>query len=235
MAPGVTFTPTYCVGTAIIPPTITTPVGGSTYNWYSDISLSTLVATGSSPTNLQLDFSSASANMKTVYVTETINASNCTSPSTVVILTVDAIPSAPTVTSPVAYCEGETAVALTATGSNLLWYTVLVGGIGNATAPTPSTAVVGTTNYFVSQTVSGCESPRAQIDVIVNATPTAPTVASPVTYCEGATAIALTATGSNLLWYTLSVGGVGSAIASNSLDCSCWYYELFRKPDSKWL
>jgi len=75
----------------------------------------------------------------------------------------------PTVTTPVTYCVGDAAAALTATGTNLLWYTVSTGGVGSAIAPTPSTAVAGTTNYYVSQTVGGCESPRVQISVVVNA------------------------------------------------------------------
>ena len=73
-------------------------------------------------------------------------------------------PAAPTVTSPVNYCQNSTASPLTATGSNLLWYTVPTGGTGSPTAPTPSTTSVGTTSYYVSQTV-GCEGPRAQIVV----------------------------------------------------------------------
>jgi hypothetical protein len=77
-------------------------------------------------------------------------------------------PAAPTVVSPVNYCLNATAVPLTATGSNLLWYTTATGGTGSSTAPTPSTSVTGTTSYYVSQTV-GCEGPRAQIDVVVYA------------------------------------------------------------------
>ena len=75
-------------------------------------------------------------------------------------------PAAPSVTTPVTYCLNATAIPLTATGSNLLWYTTPTGGTGSPTAPTPSTASVGTTSYYVSQTV-GCEGPRARIDVIV--------------------------------------------------------------------
>lgn len=77
-------------------------------------------------------------------------------------------PAAPGVTSPVNYCLNATASPLTATGSNLLWYTTPTGGTGSSTAPTPSTTTAGTTSYYVSQTI-GCESPRAQIDVIVYA------------------------------------------------------------------
>ncbi|MFC5683934.1 MBG domain-containing protein, partial [Flavobacterium sp. MAHUQ-51] len=74
---------------------------------------------------------------------------------------------APVVTSPVTYCQGATATALTATGSNLLWYTTETEGIGSTTPPTPSTTSIGTTSYYVSQSTE-CESTRAKIDVVIN-------------------------------------------------------------------
>jgi hypothetical protein len=55
---------------------------------------------------------------------------------------------------------------LSATGSNLLWYTSATGGTGVATPPVPSTELTGTTSYYVSQTYH-CESPRSEIVVIV--------------------------------------------------------------------
>ncbi len=123
-------------------------------------------------------------------------------------------PDAPVVNTPVNYYVGETAVPLTATGTNLLWYTAPAGGTGNPVAPTPNTSVPGTTSYYVSQTVDGCESPRAQIVVIVaypNVPP--PVVTSPIYYEQGAVAVPLTAIGENLLWYTTPTGGTGSPVA----------------------
>ncbi len=76
----------------------------------------------------------------------------------------------PVVISPVTYCQGETALQLTATGVSLLWYSTQSGGTGSSIAPTPSTLSGGTTSYFVSST-DPCEGPRAQIDVVVNKTP----------------------------------------------------------------
>ncbi|MCC6283595.1 MAG: hypothetical protein IT262_23520, partial [Saprospiraceae bacterium] len=68
--------------------------------------------------------------------------------------TITALPESPvpTVTSPVLYCQGDVATPLTANGVNLLWYTSLADPTGDATAPTPSTASVGNTSYYVSQT-----------------------------------------------------------------------------------
>ncbi|MBU2997579.1 DUF11 domain-containing protein, partial [Cellulophaga baltica] len=128
-------------------------------------------------------------------------------------ITQNALPSAPTV-SDVEYCQNDTASALTAGGTNLLWYTTATGGIGSSTAPTPSTATVGDTSYYVSQTnANGCEGPRSEIIVTINSLPTAPSVTSPVVYCQNDTASALTAGGTNLLWYTTATGGTGSSTA----------------------
>ena len=86
------------------------------------------------------------------------------------VTTGSVVPSAPTVTSPVAYAQGATPTALTATtgGTGLLWYTVSTGGTGSTSAPTPSTSTVGSTSYWVSSTnANGCESTRTQITVTV--------------------------------------------------------------------
>ena len=133
----------------------------------------------------------------------------------------------PPQTDTVTYCQNALAVPLIATGTNLLWYTAATGGTGNASAPTPLTTSPGTTIWYVSQTLSGLESPRSPLVVIVHPTPVVPGVSSPVTYCQGVAATALTATGTNLLWYTAQTGGIGSATApipSTTTPGSTIYY-----------
>jgi len=147
--------------------------------------------------------------------------------SSLLAIVVNTAPSAPVITSPISYCQNATASPLSATGTNLLWYTSSTGGTGSSTAPTPSTSIVGTTSYYISQTVSGCEGPRATINVDVIALPSAPAVTTPVAYCQNAIASQLSATGTNLLWYTTSTGGTGSSIAptpSTSIVGTSSYY-----------
>ncbi|MBO7055794.1 MAG: hypothetical protein J6W37_10550 [Bacteroidales bacterium] len=93
-------------------------------------------------------------------------------------------PPKPTVSSPVTYCQGATATALTATGTALKWYTSETGGTAQNSI-TPSTSAAGTTTYYVSQTENDCESPRAAINVVVNPKPSTPTVTAPTAVCEG--------------------------------------------------
>jgi len=88
--------------------------------------------------------------------------------------------------SAISYCQGGSANPLTATvtnGNTLQWYgTAATGGTASGTAPTPSTADVGTLVYYVSQknTTTACEGPRASIEVTVNLVPSAPTISRDV-------------------------------------------------------
>ncbi len=79
--------------------------------------------------------------------------------------------SPPTVISPVYLCQNSVAVPLTATpsgGGTLTWYAGLTGGSALPAAPTPSTTTVGSTTYYVTETVAGVESnPRTPIVVNV--------------------------------------------------------------------
>ena len=126
-------------------------------------------------------------------------------------VTILAFPDPPLVRD-TSYCQNENATALTAEGSNLLWYTTETGGVGSGTAPTPITNTVGIQEFWVAQSVNGCESDRSKITVTVNPLPTVPIVMD-TSYCHNATAIALTAQGSNLLWYPVATGGIGSGTA----------------------
>lgn len=77
---------------------------------------------------------------------------------------------APTVITPIYYCQNSPAIALTvtpATGTTLKWYTVATGGTASTTSPTPLTTAVGNTTYYVSQTNGICESIRVPIVVTV--------------------------------------------------------------------
>jgi hypothetical protein len=157
------------------------------------------------------------------YVSQRSTLAGCNGESTRarIRVTVNAIPSLPSVSN-INYCEGTMASPLTATattGHTLQWYgTNSIGGIATTTAPTPSTVIVGTTTYYVSQkhNTTGCEGARASILVTIRSTPAAPGV-SDISYCQNATATPLTATadaGHTLLWYgTNATGGTSSTTA----------------------
>lgn len=198
-APTVNTPIAYCVGATATALSAT----GTALKWYTVSTAGTSSSTAPIPTTTV-------AGAQNYWVSQTVNG--CESPRSQIVVNVNQT-AAPTVSSPVNYCQGATAVALTATGTSLKWYTVATSGTGSSTAPTPTTTATGTQNYWVSQTLNGCEGSRAQIVVNIGTATAAPSVTSPVNYCQGATAVALTATGSNLLWYTTQTTGTGSTVA----------------------
>lgn len=101
-------------------------------------------------------------------------------------------PEKPTVESPITYCQNDSSLPLTAIGTNLKWYNAEIGGNAATEAPTPDTKEVGTTKYYVSQTVNSQESERAVIEVEVLPTPTV-TLNIPKEVCISSAPLTLTA------------------------------------------
>ncbi len=95
-----------------------------------------------------------------------------------------------------------TAVSLTATGNSVRWYSGAGAFLASGNPYSPPTAQAGSSSYFASQTVGGCEGPRGQVVVTVTAKSAQP-VATPPAYCQGVAGQPVTAyvTGSNLKWY----------------------------------
>lgn len=131
--------------------TALTATGGTLYAWSNSVATATNTV---NPTT-------------TTTYTVTVTDNNKCSASDAVVVTVNQSPSAPSVVSPVNYAVGASATVLTATGTSLKWYSNTTGSALNG-APTPSTATVGTTSYYVSQSQNSCESELAKIDVVVS-------------------------------------------------------------------
>ena len=205
---------TYCVGSTSSTLTATA-LSGNSLRWYGTS------ATGGTASSTAPTLSTTTAGTLNYYVSQITTASGCESPRSNLGVTINVLPSAPSVTN-ATYCVGSTASALSATatsGNTLSWYGLnATGGTASTSAPVPSTSAAGTLNYYVSQiaTATGCESPRTSLGVTINALPSAPSVTS-ATFCVGSTASALSATatsGNTLKWYGLNAtGGTASTSA----------------------
>lgn len=187
--------------------------GGSAYKWTwtpgTGLDADSLISSGSLPPDGGAFGDSVSITVtgpRTYHVTGT---SLCDTQN--LIFYVDTInfsvpPYAPT---PVKYCQGATAAALTASGASgaiVLWSTA-IGGPETTTAPTPSTAAAGTVRYYVrQQNTAGCFSQYAYVDVITIAKPEPPVVRD-TTYCFGAKSVPVTAVGTNIQWFDALTGG----------------------------
>ncbi|MES2431639.1 MAG: gliding motility-associated C-terminal domain-containing protein [Bacteroidota bacterium] len=201
LAPSVNGTPICGSGTITL---TATRSGAATdvLKWYSDAALSTEIATGTSYTTPTL------TNSTDYYVTET-DLSTCTSAATKVTATINTVPSAPIAGTPVSRCgTGSVTVNASASGAGtniLKWYSnaglTTQVSTGNSYV-TPS--ITTTTNYYVTETtVAGCVSTSATtVTATVNQTPSAPIVSN-IGYCQNAVAVPVTASGNNLMWYTL--------------------------------
>jgi gliding motility-associated-like protein len=163
------------------------------------------------------------AGTTTYYFSESNGA--CESSRTSVNVVVNALPSPPSTTDSIVYCQNQVATALTPNGTSFLWYTTPSGGIGTTIAPVPSTIVTGVTTYYVSQTQNNCESNRDSVKVIVNTGFSAP-AASGATYCQNASASSLLPNGTGYNWYLASTGGTpqSSVIPTTSIIGTITYY-----------
>lgn len=175
---------------------------GQNLRWYTSSTGGTGSSTAPTP-------STTNTGITTYYVSQIVNG--CESDRDSIKVEIKPLPAAPQGLD-VSYCQFDNATQLLAAGNSLRWYTVPTGGTGTVNAPIPSTAVADTFNWYVSQTLNGCEGPRDTVTVIVKPQPARPSVSN-LEYCLGVTALPLTANGQNLRWYTSSTGGSGSTSA----------------------
>ena len=191
--PTITGTTVYCAGSTATPFTVT----GTSILWYA-------ADTGGVGSSTPSTIVTATPGTYTYYVSQTVGG--CTSARDSIRVTVNAVPPAPTMTAgQLTYCQYDSFVAFAISGTNVLWYTT-PGGASTSTAPVISTSTSGTYNYYVTQTVSGCESLPLHLLVTVNPKPAAPVPVSP-SYCQFVASVPITSTGSNLTWYGPGVTG----------------------------
>lgn len=177
-------------------------VTGNNLKWYT-------VAIGGTSSTTTPSFNLNIPDTINRWVSQTLNS--CEGPRSQLNITIRATPTAPD-TKNIDTCQRAGFYALTAIGSNLKWYTVATGGIGSTTAPSFDLDVLDTTSRWVSQTLNGCEGPRAQINIAVRLTLPAPLTRN-IDTCQRIATHTLTATGSNLKWYTTATGGATSTLA----------------------
>lgn len=130
--------------------------GALTYTWSPAVGLS--ATTGSVVI--------AGPTASTTYTITGTDGNNCSSTVTDPVLVTPLSPP-PVVVSPVKYCLNATASPLTATGTNLEWYTNAPSDTGSVMAPTPSTSAPGSQWYYVCQNSDGCEGPKDSIEVVI--------------------------------------------------------------------
>ena len=206
-----------CEGGTI--PSLTTT--GTSPTWYSDALLQNEVGSGTSYNTGLTD-----AGSYTFYVTQTVGG--CTSSATTVDLAINSTPTAP-FGNDETVCQGETVPDLFASGGSITWYSN--SGLTNQveTGPSYATGITnsGTHNFYATITDGNCEGPSKKITLQINAKPSAPS-ASNQSATEGGTIPNLTATGTNITWYS-NIGlttqvGTGNSFATGQTAAATYTY-----------
>lgn len=150
----------YCLNEQFEPVT----VNGTNPKWY-------YVPAGGSPVPVTPTINTSSPNTLIYYVSQT-DIYGCESRErTLVRFRAAPQPAPPIVNTPVYYCEEDEPDQLTAIGDTLRWYYFENGGVPTQIAPTPNTSTNDAYDYFVTQTIDGCESERSKIQVFVTFRP----------------------------------------------------------------
>lgn len=130
------------------------------------------------------------------YTLTVTNSGGCsTSKSIAVTVNETSVPLAEAQT----FCGIATVADLQATGENLIWYNSDLDVL-------ESTSTLASGNYFVSQTLNGCESEPTEVLVTIKEIPSAPAVPNQV-YCSSTIVANLQGTGNMLKWYLEPTGG----------------------------
>jgi len=194
----------FCLNDPFTPVTV---IGSAPFNYY-------YTQTGGSPLPFVPYFNTTTANEADFWVSQTVNG--CPSPRTNIHYRAAPKPNAPIVTTPIYYCENSTASQLSANGQKpLKWYYQPTGGIPSQVAPTPNTTKLDSFQYYVTQTVDGCESDRSRIDVVVARKPNGLILPSRTEICQGD---------------TVMLGYYGSAFPTSGYN---WNYPSDAVPMSK--
>ncbi len=204
---------------------VNNPTSGATYFWYSSPNSSNPIFSGT-------NFNTPSLTQTTTYYVEGIS-NLCTTERIAITLTVNPIPTAPTISNQTV-CSGLSA-SLTPTapsGATFVWYNQATGGTPISSGTTFVTPPLSSnTTYFVESVLNGCTSAtRRQVNITIVNTPNPPNVNNP-TICSGRTTT-LNASGGGsgaiYIWFSQNPGGIpihtGNSFTTPALNNTTQYF-----------
>ncbi|WP_207431988.1 gliding motility-associated C-terminal domain-containing protein [Sabulibacter ruber] len=182
VVPGVTI----CSGTKA---TLKAEGNAPLYRWYASATATTPLATGAT-------FTTPTLTATTKYYVEAALNASCANPTrTLVTVTVQPLPTPPTVAD-LTTCSGSNAIIkATTTAGKVYWYATATGGDTLATGSTFTTPALTATTTYYAATLSpqGCfSSTRKAVKVTVVPVITGNNISAPQTLCIGGTAATLT-------------------------------------------
>ncbi|MFC2138470.1 FISUMP domain-containing protein [Bacteroidota bacterium] len=183
----------------------------------------TITATGTAPLEYSIDNGnsfSASTTFSPLtrgnYATIVKNGYGCLAYGDTITISSSDAPGAPVVSNDTSYCDGDQPDNITATATgDITWYSdvLLTTVLSQSSSITPSNSI-GTTIYYATQTVNGCESASSEVDVTINPIPDAPDVTDNYS-CPGDNNTSVSASGTEIRWY--SDAGLSSFLQLGSI------------------
>ena len=160
------------------------------------------------------------------YLYEVKAESNDITDTKSVTVIVNPLPNAPVSSGNITECESspiqtlDANNAITSSGT-ITWYDAMTGG---NVVSNPTLNSIGSTTYYAEYSNGTCTSTRTAVTLTLNSVPTVPTGASEQKFCSSGnpTITNLTATGTNIQWYTSATGG--TALANTTPLTTNTYY-----------
>lgn len=148
---------------------------------------------------------------ETTYFRAIVSNGACASAnSATAVITLNAVPAL--ITQPQTFCNEGLVSDLFPSGAGINWY-----ANATSTAALAPSQTLATGDYYVTQTINGCESSRTLTAVTINA-PALPQGQATQEIIEGGTLADIDVTGNNLIWYqNISDVGTGNTLPASTL------------------
>jgi hypothetical protein len=133
----------------------------------------------------------------------------CASTERLDVTVILSAPEVPTASATQNFCGSATLADLFATGTDLSWYET-----SNSQSALPTTTILEDgQQYFVTQSIDNCESPRLEITATINGIPAAPTGESFLALEKNKTLADLVVTGQAITWYPSATDAINRSNA----------------------
>lgn len=223
---------TICVGGTYTPSVVASGGIALSYQWQYSSSVSGTYSNVANSTPANATYANATTSTLTVSgniaagsyyykcVVSSTGSGCSTATSNAGTLTVNALPTAVTVTGGGSICSGSSTTLAASNGSSgtIYWQNTTSGGTSTATASTSQSVNSTGTYYFRAQSSQGCWGNQGSATVTVNQASVAPTsISGTTTICNGSSTTLTAAggtlgTGANYQW------GTGSTVGSNIIS-----------------
>ena len=153
------------------------------------------------------------------------SSSGCWGPQGSATVNINTVPAATTVSGAGTFCGSTTVTASGGSGGTIYFQGMVSGGTSTSIASNSQTVTASGTYYFRSRSAAGCWGPEGSVVVSITPIPPAPTGSTPQLFCSNnnPTVSNLSATGSNIQWYSAATGSTALTSSTALIDGNHYY------------